>query len=113
MHADVLGDVLEHHWLYLVDAIVEKFPLAVHNALDDTVDRLSAMLDVAEQVDGRADLFLDEILGFLCSVALFGEAMIGRADAETRAAVIGKEYDIVVIELFDIDLGRDKDRVFG
>ena len=48
--------------------------LPVDDTFDDAVDRLPAVLDVAKQVDGRADLFLDEILCFFRRLGLVEQA---------------------------------------
>ena len=113
MHADILGDILEHHRFDMLDAVVEKFALPRDDALDHAVDRLPAMLDISQQIDGRPHLVLDKILGFLRRLGLIQHPVICRADPQPRAAVVGKIDDVIVVELFDINLGRNKDRVLG
>src|SRR5687768_3746350 len=82
MHADILGNILEHHRLYPFDAVIEKIALPRDDTLDDAIDRLPAVLDVSQQVDRRADLFLDKIPGFLCRIRLVQHAVIGRTDTK-------------------------------
>ena len=51
MHADILGNILQHHRLDVLDTFVEKFLLAMNNRLDNFVNGLAPVLDVAKQVN--------------------------------------------------------------
>ena len=52
MHPDVFRDIFEHHWLDVLDAVVEKVTLSLDDRFDNPINRLSPVLDVAEQIDG-------------------------------------------------------------
>src|SRR5215204_3943302 len=113
MHPRVLGHVLEHHRPDELDALVEELVLAADDALDDAVDGLAAVLDVAQQIDRRAHLVLDEVLRLLRRPLAAEHVLHVAADAQARAAVVG-EIDLVnVVHLLDEDLGRDEDRLLG
>src|ERR1044072_152837 len=97
----------------MLNAVIQKFRLAFDDALDDAIDRLTAMLDVAEKVDGGPDLFLDKVLCLFLRVWLIDKLMISRADPESRAAVVSKVDDVLSLDLLDVHLGCDKDRLFS
>src|SRR4030095_4425775 len=112
MHPDILGDVLEHHRLDVLNSLVQKITLTLDDALDNSIDRLPAVLDVAEQVDRRADLLLDEILRLLRRVRLINELMKCRTDPQPRAAVVCEVDHILAFDLLDINFGSYEDRFF-
>jgi hypothetical protein len=60
--------------------MIEEVFLALHDRLDDFVDRLPAMFDVAQQVDRRTHLFANETLR-LVTDALTQHLLILLADA--------------------------------
>src|ERR1044072_8005237 len=93
--------------------MVEKIALAIDNRFHDPIDRLSAMFDVAQQVDGRAHFVLNEVPRFFRD-ALRKHLLIARANAQARTAVIGKvNYVVAVfIELFNVNLGRYQNWLF-
>ena len=74
VHADVFGNILEHHRLDVLDTFVEKIALPRNNTFDNAIDRLPAMFDIAKQVDRRTNLFFYKILGFLGRIALIQQA---------------------------------------
>jgi hypothetical protein len=51
MHADLFGDLLDHHRLQVLDAALEKFALAAHDRLAGAQDGVLALLDVADQLE--------------------------------------------------------------
>src|SRR5215204_3186487 len=109
VHPRVLGHVLEHHRPDELDALVEELALAADDALDDAVDGLAAVLDVAQQIDRRAHLLLDEVLGLLGRPITAEHVLHVAADAQARAAVVGEIYLVDVVHLLDKDLGDDQD----
>ena len=52
MHADVFGNILEHHWLDVLNASIEKVALPIYNLFAHAIDGLFAMLNVFQQVYG-------------------------------------------------------------
>ena len=65
VNADLLGHILDHHGLQVIDAVVEKLRLPPHNRLANFQDGLLALLDVLHQLDGRGVALLDVIADFL------------------------------------------------
>jgi hypothetical protein len=49
VHADVFGNIPEHHGFEVGDALIEKFPLEFQDAFHDLVDGLLALVDAADQ----------------------------------------------------------------
>src|SRR5688572_25418090 len=115
MHADVFGDVLQHHRLNVLDALIEELALPVHDRFHDAIYRLPAVLDVSQQIDRRAHLLFYEITRLLGRLTLRKHLLITGTDAQARTAVIGKVDDVitVLIQLLDVDLWRNQDRFFG
>ena len=113
MHADVLGNVLKHHRFYVLDTVVEKLALPLDNALNHAVNRLPSMLNISQQIDGGADFILDKILCLFRCIALIEQMVISRTDPQPRAAVVDKIDDVLALDLFDINFGRNVNRVFG
>src|SRR5215207_9910622 len=113
VHPRVLGHVLEHHGLDELDALVEELVLAADDALDDAVDGLAPVLDVAQEVHGRAHLLADEVLRLLRRPVAAEHVLHVAADAQARAAVVGEVDFVHVVDLLDEDLGRDEDRLVG
>ncbi len=97
----------------MLHALIQKFPLPMDDTFHHAVDRLPPMLDISQQIDRRTNFVLDKIAGFLGSAVLLQQLLVGRADAQARAAVVGKIDDVIVLELFDVNFRRDKDRLFG
>src|SRR5258706_9614326 len=97
MHADILGDILEHHRLDVLNTFVQEIPLTRDYTLDHAIDRLSAMLDISKQIDRRTHFLFNKILGFLGGIRLPQHTVVGRADAKPRAAVVGKKDDIILV----------------
>ncbi len=52
MHADFFGHLLDHHGFQLVDAAFEKILLAGHDDVTDFRDRLLALLNILDELDG-------------------------------------------------------------
>src|SRR4029079_1852264 len=100
--------VLQHHRLDMFDAVIEKVALPVDDALNDAVDSLPAVLDGAQQIDGRADLFFDKVLCLLGGFVLIEELMIRWADSQPRATVVGEIDDVFLFDLLDVNFRGDK-----
>src|SRR4029077_1589850 len=55
MHADFLGDILDHHWLQLINALVEEIALSADDCLANFHDDVLSLLDVFQQLYGRLE----------------------------------------------------------
>ena len=114
VHADVFGNVFQHHRLDVLHAVIEKVFLTLHDRLDDFVDRLSPVFDVTQQVDRRTHLLANKTLRLVAD-ALRQHLLILRAHAQPRTTVVGKVdhvFVVVLVKFLDVDLGTDQDRLF-
>src|SRR5262245_32634372 len=107
MHADVFGDVFEHHRLQLLDALVEKVALALDYPFADLVYRLFAVLDVLEQIYGRTEAILDVIARLFRCLFVLHHLTVLLVNAQLRQPVVVKTYDVFLVDLFDVDLWFD------
>src|ERR1051325_4104296 len=113
VHADVFGNVFEHHRAQVLDALVEKFLLALDDGLTDAVDRLPPMLDVLQQINRRAKALFDIVARLFGGVFRLHHLAVGAVDAQVRHALVFKADDVAVADLFDSDFGDDRLRLFG
>jgi hypothetical protein len=51
MHADVFGNIFQHHRLNILNSIVQELFLTMDNRLDHLVDGLPAVLNIAQQIN--------------------------------------------------------------
>src|SRR5205085_3720764 len=75
---------------------------------------LPILLDVSQQVDCRTHLFANETLRLIAD-ALAEHLLVLLTHAQSRAAIISEVDDVILIvfiELFDVDLGTDQNRLF-
>src|ERR1700687_2069160 len=63
MHADLFGNFFDHHRLQLIDASLEKILLTRDDRVADLGDRLLALFDVFDELDGGLVAILDVVPG--------------------------------------------------
>jgi hypothetical protein len=73
----------------------------MNDALDDAVDRLPPVLDVAQEIDRRTHLVFDEVARLLRGVGLAEHLLVAVREAQARAAVVGEINLVLVVDLFD------------
>src|SRR5205085_2132578 len=106
MHPDRFGDVSENHRLQVRYAFFEEFPLLIYDALGYPNDRLSSLLDGADEPLGVAQLLADELLGVRIAKHLLGQSLV---DVEPlHPAVIVEDHEAVTV-LDDVDVRGDGD----
>ena len=71
------------------------------------------MLDVAQQINRRAHLVLDEVARLFGRPVAAEERLHVAAYAEARPAVVGEVNLVLVVNLLDEDFGHDEYRLFG
>src|SRR6201995_500203 len=83
------------------------------DAFYDPVDGLPPVLDVSEQVNGGSHLLLDEVASLFRRPVAAQKRLHVAADSQARAAVVGKIYLVLALNLFDEDFWDDEYRFFG
>src|SRR5215470_1392163 len=89
MHADLLGNFLDHHRLQFVNSPIQEVALAGHDGVADFQDRLLPLLDVLNQLDGALETLFHIIAG-IAIVAIFRQQLAIRRVQTQR-------WDVVVI----------------
>ncbi len=94
--------------------MVQKLFLPDHDRLNDFVDRLSPVFDIAQQIHCRTHLLANKTLRLVAD-ALREHLLILLAHAQSRTTIVSKVnnvFVVVLIELLDVDLRTDQNRLF-
>src|SRR6266850_5578325 len=108
MHADFFGDLLDHHRLQSVGAVVEKFTLARDYGLADAQDGVFALLDVFHQLDGGGESFFHVIADIAVGCITHQQAAIGGTETELRHVVLVQERLPLIVHFAEIDVRLDQ-----
>ena len=71
MDPDLFGDFFDHHGPQMVDTLVQKVPLPTDNDLAHLDDRLLALLDILDELDGGNKALLDVVAHVAAGAAFF------------------------------------------
>src|SRR5215211_3139350 len=108
VHADIVGNVAEHQWTEVLDAVIEEVLLEIDDAGGDLVNGLLTLLDGLDQPERRAELVLHISAGLVAVLGvLVEEAPIHRADAHLRQPVLVEQRDVLILQLDDVHVGDD------
>src|SRR5580698_2578934 len=80
MHANLFGDFLDHHRLQLVYTLVEEIALALQDRIAHAQNRLLALLDVFDELDGRLVALLNVIANIFFGGIAVQQTAIGRIE---------------------------------
>src|SRR6266853_2258844 len=111
MHADFFGDLLDHHRLQSVGAVVEKFTLARDYGLADPQNGVFALLDVFHQLNGGGESFLHVIAHVAVGSIAHQEPPIRGTQAQLRHIVLIQERLPLIIHFTEIDVRLDQARL--
>ena len=106
MHADVVGDVLQHERAQERHAALQEVTLELHDARGDHVERALPLVDRLDEPGGGPHLLLDVAARFGRAVLPEHAAVEGR-DAQARQPLLVQRDDVVVAHLVDVDIRRD------
>ena len=100
MHADFFGHLLDHHGFQVIDAFFEELVLAGDDGVADFGDRLLALLDVLDELDG-AFVALFHVIARVLVVAVAGqEAFVRGIQAKLRQVFVVHD-DQPLVAVFD------------
>ncbi len=91
MHADFLGDFLDHHRLQLVLPIVQKFRLPRDDRLAHAQNRVLPLLDILHQLNRRGEALFHVVAHFLVGGVARQQPPVRRAQAKLRHVVLVQE----------------------
>src|SRR5579885_322886 len=95
MNADLLGDLLDHHRLEPVDAVLQKLRLTAHNRMAHLQNGLLPLLDILHELEGRGISLFNVVADLLARLMLpIEHAAILRIEAKLR--------DVLVVQLDQI-----------
>ena len=108
MDTDFLGDFFDHHGLELIDAPFEEILLARDNRIAHFHDRLLALLDVLDQLNGRF-VALFHVIARVAIVTVSGEQpFVGGVQAQLGHVFVIHDDQPLVTMLDESDIGFDQ-----
>src|SRR6266849_3888715 len=108
MHADFLGDFLDHHGLQSIRTAIEKFALPRDDGLADAQDGVFALLDVFHQLNRGGESFFYVIAHVAIGSIAHQQAAVGGAQAQLRHVVFVQEGLPLIVDFAEIDIRLDQ-----
>src|SRR5713101_5521186 len=108
MHADFLGDFLDHQGLQSIRTAIEKFALPRDDGLADAQDGVFALLDVFHQLNRGGESFFYVIAHVAIGGIAHQQAAVGGAQAQLRHVVFVQEGLPLIVDFAEIDIRLDQ-----
>ena len=81
MYADFFGNFLDHHRLQLIDAFFQEILLPGDDAVTNFRDRLLALFNILDELDGALVALLHLVAGILVVGLARDQLLVGRIQA--------------------------------
>ena len=108
MHADLFGDIFNHHGPQPLDAPLEELLLALHDDLTGAQDCVFALFQVAQELDRRAVTLLHVVAHLAFDAALAHHLAVARIQTQRRQLFIVHDDDPVVAAFHESDIRLDQ-----
>src|SRR5947208_677287 len=108
MDPDLLGHFFDHHGPQMVDAFVEKIPLPADDYLAHLDDRLLALLDILDELNGGNEPLFDVIAHVAAGTAFFEHPPVTMAQPQLGQPVFIHRHLIIIPHLDDGDVRLDQ-----
>src|SRR6266478_3485877 len=108
MHADFLGDFLDHHGLQRIGTMIEEFALPCDDGLADAQDSVFALLDVFRQLNRGGESFFHVVAYVAVGGVAHQKAAVGGAQAQLRHVVFIQEGLPLIVDLAEIHIRLDE-----
>src|ERR1700730_14942514 len=108
VHADVLGHVPQDERAQVGDALVEEVALELDDRVGNLDDGALALVDAADEPDGRAQFLLDVVFRLgPARPSLPERVAVVLRDPQLREPVVVEHGDVAFAHFVDVDVGSD------
>ena len=108
MNANFLGHFFDHHGLELIDAAVEKIPLAADDGIANFQYGLLALLNVFDELQSRLITLFDVVANVFLRRLAVQQFLVGGIKAQLRHVFVVHQHQIFFALLHEGDIRLDE-----